>query len=107
MPDYYGNRVTVADTSGDPTSWKEVMASQEKAKWVNAMEKQMEYLHTNEVWDLVELSKDKKAVGSICVYVTGFWKTDRNVTLGLFHFIGPANGYTHILHIHTAIVRLG
>ena len=24
MPDYYGNRVTVADTSGhgDPTSWK-------------------------------------------------------------------------------------
>ena len=40
-------------------------------------------------------------------YVTGFWKTDRNVTLGLFHFIGPANGYTHTLHIHTAIIRLG
>ena len=40
-------------------------------------------------------------------YVTGFWKTDRNVTLGLFHFIGPANGYTHTLHIRTAIVRLG
>ena len=35
------------------------------------------------------------------------WMTDRNVTLGLFHFIGPANGYTHTLHIHTAIVRLG
>ena len=33
------------------------------------------------------------------VYVTGFWKTDRNVTLGLFHFIGPANAYTHTLHI--------
>ena len=41
------------------------------------------------------------------VYVTGFWKTDRIVTLGLFHFIGPANGYTHTLHIHTAIIRLG
>ena len=41
------------------------------------------------------------------LYVTGFWKTDRIVTLGLFHFIGPANGYTHTLHIHTAIVRLG
>ena len=39
--------------------------------------------------------------------MTGFWKTDRIVTLGLFHFIGPANGYTHTLHIHTAIVRLG
>ena len=41
------------------------------------------------------------------IYVTGFWKTDRIVTLGLFHFIGPANGYTHTLHIHTAIIRLG
>ena len=30
-----------------------------------------------------------------------------NVTLGLFHFIGPANAYTHTLHIRTAIIRLG
>ena len=27
-------------------------------------------------------------------YVTGFWKTDQNVSLGLFHFIAPANSYT-------------
>ena len=39
--------------------------------------------------------------------VTGFWKTDQIVTLGLFHFIGPANGYTCTLHIHGAITRLG
>ena len=38
--------------------------------------------------------------------MTGFWKTDRIVTLGLFHFIGPANGYT-CTHIHSAITRLG
>ena len=44
----------------------------------------------------------------ICIqYVTGFWKTDRIVTLGLFHLIGPANGYTYTLHIHSAIIRLG
>ena len=24
-------------------------------------------------------------------YVTGFWRTDQNVTLSLFHFIAPAN----------------
>ena len=70
MPHYYGNRVTVADTSRDPTFWKEVMASQDKVKWVNAMEKEMESLHTNEVWDLVELPKDRKAVGSKWVYKT-------------------------------------
>ena len=30
----------------------------------------MESLHTNEVWDLVELPKDRKAVGSKSVYKT-------------------------------------
>ena len=41
-----------------------------------------------------------------CAYVTGFLKTDRIVTLGLLHFIGPANGYTCTLHIHNAILSL-
>ena len=27
------------------------MASTDKGKWVNAMEKEVESLHTNEVWD--------------------------------------------------------
>ena len=45
----------------------------------------------------------------VCVYmcVTGFWKADWIATLGLIHFIGPANGYTSTLHIHSAITRLG
>ena len=34
-------------------------------------------------------------------------KTDQIVTLGLFHFIWPANRYTCTLHIHSAITRLG
>ena len=64
IPDYYGNRVTVPDTSGDPKSWKEAMTSADNEKWEIAMEKEMESLHANEVWDLVELPKDRKAVGS-------------------------------------------
>ena len=40
-------------------------------------------------------------------YVTGFWKADQIVALGLFQFIGPANSYTHALPIHSAITRLG
>ena len=39
-------------------------------------------------------------------FVNGFWKTNQIVTLGLFHFIGPANGYTCTLCIHSAITRL-
>ena len=38
--------------------------------------------------------------------MTGFWKINQIVTLGLFHFIGPANGYTCTPHIHSAITRL-
>ena len=40
------------------------------------------------------------------MYVTGFWKTDRNVKLGVFDFIFPANSYTHTLPIHSGITRL-
>ena len=39
--------------------------------------------------------------------MTGFWKTDWIVTLRLFHFIGPSNGYICTLHIHSAITGLG
>ena len=70
QPDFYGYRVTVADTSGDLTSVKEAMASSDKAHWTNAMEKEMESLQTNKVWDLVELPKDRKLVGSKWVFKT-------------------------------------
>ena len=38
--------------------------------------------------------------------VTGYWKTDHNVTLGQMHFIGPANSHTHALSMHHCIIRL-
>ena len=37
---------------------------------------------------------------SITLNVTGYWKTDHNVTLGQVHFIGPANSHTHALSMH-------
>ena len=40
-------------------------------------------------------------------FVIGFWKTDQFVTLGLFHFIAAANGYTCTQPIHSAITSLG
>ena len=46
-------------------------------------------------------------MNTLLIYVTGFWKTDWIATLGLFHYIGPANGYTCTLHIQSAITRLG
>ena len=39
-------------------------------------------------------------------YVTGFWKTNQNVTLGLFHFIAPAKSHIHPLPVHSCITSL-
>ena len=39
-------------------------------------------------------------------YVTGFWTTNWNVILGLFHFIAPANSHTHTLPVYCCIIRL-
>ena len=40
------------------------------------------------------------------IYVTGFWKTNRNVTLGQLYFLGPANSHTHTLSMHHCNTRL-
>ena len=37
---------------------------------------------------------------------TRYWKTDQNVTLGLFHFIGPADSHTHTYIHHPCTVAL-
>ena len=55
------------------------------------------------VW-IVEISLMKSQIHQS--FVTGLWKTDQIVRLGLFYYIGPANGYTCTLHIHSAITRL-
>ena len=39
-------------------------------------------------------------------YVTGFWKTDQNITIGQLHFLGPANSHTHTLSMHCCNTRL-
>ena len=38
--------------------------------------------------------------------MTGFWKTDRNVTLGQLHFLRPANSHTYTLSMHCCNTRL-
>ena len=35
--------------------------------------------------------------------MTGYWKTDPNVTLAQLHFISPANSHTHTLPMHCCI----
>ena len=38
--------------------------------------------------------------------MTGFWKTDHNVTLGQLYLLDPANSHTHTLSMHCCNTRL-
>ena len=50
-------------SSGDPTSFQEAIHSSEKDRWTGAMAEEMESLHKNQTWDLVELPEGEKAIG--------------------------------------------
>ena len=47
---------------------KEALSSSEKEKWEDTMQKEMHSIHSNDVWDLVELPKDRKPVGCKWVF---------------------------------------
>ncbi|CAB4028654.1 Hypothetical predicted protein, partial [Paramuricea clavata] len=78
-PAYYGEWATAANhDKNEPRTVKEALSSPQKTKWVKAMEKEMESLKTNEVWNLVELPENRKAVGSKWVFRV---KTDADGTV--------------------------
>jgi hypothetical protein len=58
------------DTKGDPTSFEEAMSSANSSKWPKTMEDETKPMSTNQVWDLVEISREAKSVCCKCVYMT-------------------------------------
>ena len=67
--DFYGERCNVTDIK-EPKSVSEAQTNQ---KWLDAMEKEIGSLHDNNVWELVELPADRKAVGSKWVFNEFQW----------------------------------
>lgn len=68
-PNYYAEGAHIA-ASGmeEPTSYQEAIANPNKSKWEEAMQAEMKSLESNHVWELVELPKDRKVIGSKWVY---------------------------------------
>ena len=48
----------------DATSFDQIMKSDDRVEWMDAMENEMKSIEQHETWDLVPLPKDKKAIGS-------------------------------------------
>jgi len=55
-------------TSEEPTTTEEASTCPEKSEWMAAMEAKMTSLFDNRVWDLVELPKGRKVIGSKWMY---------------------------------------
>ena len=67
-PDYYGEWTHMSVQRTEPTTIDEVLSSSDKDLWEEAMQKEMKSIEENDVWDIVELPKGKKAVGCRWVY---------------------------------------
>ena len=68
-PDRYSHHLTLLSTEQqDPSSVAEAKSSSDKAKWARAMEKEMESLRSNDVWELVEPPRNRKVIGSKWVF---------------------------------------
>ena len=65
-PDYYGDWINSVDK--DPTTVSDVLSSPEKQEWKTAMDKEMQSIRENDVWDLMELPKQRKAIGCKWVF---------------------------------------
>ena len=75
-PELYENLVLnfMLDGSDDPATYDGAMMSPDSNKWLEAMKSEMESMYENQVWTLVDLPNDRKAVEN-----NGFLR--RNLTL--------------------------
>lgn len=64
QPNYYGYRCNVADVK-EPSCVRDAL---EKQEWLDAMQTEIDSLHSNGVWKLVELPESRKCVGSKWVF---------------------------------------
>ena len=60
-PDRFSPGIFFTD-GGEPTSYEEASASADSATWHLSMESEMHSIRANKTWDLVELSKNRRAL---------------------------------------------
>lgn len=67
-PNRYGEWVNLTRDNIEPSSVSEALSGSDKKKWQSAMDREMESLMKNEVWELVTLPRGRKIVGSKWVF---------------------------------------
>jgi hypothetical protein len=59
---YSANEYVLISDGEEPKSYQEVMQYDQKKQWSEAMQDEMKSLHKNHTYDLMKLSKDKRAL---------------------------------------------
>ena len=67
-PDYYGTWACTVAEQKEPQTVEEAVNCFEKEHWKAAMQKEMDSIYSNDVWDLVELPENRKPVGNKWVF---------------------------------------
>jgi len=77
--------------SDEPTSYQEAMAGPESAKWQEAMESEIQSMHDNQVWNLIDHTPGLKTIGCKWVFKK---KIDMDGNVHTFKARLVAKGYT-------------
>ncbi|KAD4179844.1 hypothetical protein E3N88_28435 [Mikania micrantha] len=80
----------------EPTNYKSATSDIESDKWLKAMDVEMQSMYDNQVWDLVDLPPNSKAVGSKWIFKK---KTDMDGNVHTFKARLVAKGFTQTQEI--------
>jgi hypothetical protein len=93
-PEWYGDLIVNAIVENDdPATYDEVMMSPNSNKWHEAMKSEMESMYENQVWTLVELPNDRKAVENKWIFKK---KTDADGNVTVYKARLIAKGFRQI-----------
>ncbi|KAJ9561425.1 hypothetical protein OSB04_006585 [Centaurea solstitialis] len=100
-PEFYGLHITaegdtlISDSTlvnlDEPASYKEAMEGPEAAKWKEAMDSEIQSMHDNQVWILVDQIPNRKTIGRKWIFKK---KTDMDGNVQTFKARLVAKGYT-------------
>ena len=72
----YASQYILLSNEGEPECYDEAIADEHKEKWLSTMQDEMDSLHENYTYDLVELPKGKRALRNKWVYKVKTGKVD-------------------------------
>jgi len=94
-PEFYGNLVqTVLLVELDePANYKEAMEGPESEKWIEAMKSEIRSMYDNQVWTLVDIPDDRRAVENKWIFKK---KTDADGNVTVYKARLVAKGFRQI-----------